>query len=117
MPTLYRILRQADWQAARARGVFSGSEHDQRDGFIHLSAVHQVRATAAKHYAGVSDLVLLSIGSEALSATGTVLKWEVSRGGDRFPHLYGDLELSVVERVEPLPLGPDGQHMFPTLND
>lgn len=116
MTVLYRILSAADWQATQAASSFVGSADDQRDGFIHLSAAHQVTETAAKHYAGRADLILLWIGSEELSKLRPgALKWETSRGGDRFPHLYGSLPIEAVERAQPLPLGPDGRYVFQDL--
>jgi uncharacterized protein (DUF952 family) len=90
--------------------VFRGSEVDRRDGFIHFSTAAQVAGTAAKHFSGQADLLLLCVDSAKL---GSRLKWEPSRGGVLFPHLYGDVDLTTVLKVEPLPLGPDGQHIFP----
>lgn len=81
-----------------------------RDGFIHFSSAEQVAETAARHYAGQSDLVLIWVDAEAL---GAALRWEPSRGGALFPHLYGALPVAAVTRVEPLSLGPDGKHVFP----
>lgn len=107
---VYRILSQQAWQAAVARGAFSGSEHDLRDGFIHFSTAAQVADTAAKHYAAQSGLVLLWVHVDAL---GDALRWEPSRGGDSFPHLYADLAVSAVTRVEPLVLDADGRHVLP----
>jgi uncharacterized protein (DUF952 family)/ubiquinone/menaquinone biosynthesis C-methylase UbiE len=114
--TLYRIVSANDWRSAQEAGVFNGSAHDIRDGFIHFSTAHQVVETAAKHYAGQHDLVLLFTPITALPHTAdAVLKWEVSRDGGLFPHLYGALPVAAVQRVEPLPLGPDGVHRFPEL--
>jgi len=90
--------------------VFRGSEVDRRDGFIHFSTAAQLPETAARHFAGRSDLLLVRVDSAKL---GSRLKWEPSRGGMLSPHLYGELDLTVVLKVEPLPLGPDGQHIFP----
>jgi uncharacterized protein (DUF952 family) len=117
MSTLYRILSAADWERARAAAVFRGSAHDERDGYIHLSAAHQVLETAAKHYANQADLVLLYIPAAALVEPEHALRWEASRGGDSFPHLYGALPVAAVSRVERLPLGADGKHQFPPLED
>ena len=86
---------------------------DRRDGFIHFSNAAQVAETAAKHFAGQGDLLLVCVDAKRL---GDRLKWEPSRGGALFPHLYGDLDLAAVTRVEPLPLGPDGRHVFPLLD-
>jgi uncharacterized protein (DUF952 family) len=112
MTTLYKICPTALWHAAQRAGRFAGSEHDIRDGFIHFSTAGQAVETAAKHFAGQQDLVLVSVEAARL---GPQLKWEPSRGGALFPHLYGDLDLAAVTKVEPLPLGPDGRHRFPPL--
>jgi uncharacterized protein (DUF952 family) len=115
MATLYRIMTAADWEKAREVGAFHGSAHDQRDGYIHFSAAHQLAETAAKHYAGQIDLVLLYVREEHFAAAPDVLRWEVSRGGDRFPHLYGVLSTTAVHRVESLPLDAAGKHVLPSL--
>jgi uncharacterized protein (DUF952 family) len=109
---IYRLVSHADWQTALAAGAFHGSAHDRRDGFIHFSAASQVRETAAKHYAGRADLLLLRV---AVAGLATPLRWEVSRNQELFPHLYGALPVSAVADVDPLPLGPDGKHQFDTL--
>jgi uncharacterized protein (DUF952 family) len=114
VPTIiYKICEAALWRQAERAGEFRGAPVDMRDGFIHFSAANQVRATAAKHFAGVDDLVLIAIDADAL---GDALKWEVSRAGELFPHLYGDLPLGAVRWVKPLPLGIDQQHVFPELS-
>lgn len=110
MTLIYKISPGKDWQQAEARGRFSGAPVDLADGFIHFSAAEQVRETAAKHFAGQDGLVLVAVDAEAL---GEGLKWEPSRGGALFPHLYGDLEMSAVRWVRELPLGADGAHLFP----
>lgn len=116
MATIYRIVSQDVWNEAQARGVFHGTEHDVRDGFIHFSAAHQVVETARKHYALQHNLLLLYIDDTMLQQLRPgALKWEVSRGGDKFPHLYADLPVNAVQRVETLPLSADGQHIFPEL--
>jgi uncharacterized protein (DUF952 family) len=114
MQTLYKICSAALWQEAKRVGVFRGSEVDRRDNFIHFSTAAQVAETAAKHFADQSDLLLISVDASKL---GNALKWERSRGGALFPHLYGPLTLEAVQRVDPLPLGPDGGHVFPPLQD
>ena len=114
MRTLYKICPAALWREAEHVGVFRGSEIDRRDNFIHFSTAAQVTETAAKHFAGQSDLLLISVDASTL---GSVLKWEPSRGGALFPHLYGPLALEAVKRVDPLPLGPDGSHVFPPLKE
>jgi uncharacterized protein (DUF952 family) len=112
MPMLYKICPASLWREAERQGVFRGSEVDRRDGFIHFSTAAQAAETAAKHFAGQDDLLLVAIDSARL---GDALKWEPSRGGALFPHLYADLDLAAVTRVESLPLGPDG-HRFPPLD-
>ena len=109
VPVLYKIMSRQEWETARAQGIYEGSDADRRDGFIHLSAAHQVRATAQKHFSGKAGLLLVSVAEEVL---GQNLKWEVSRGGDLFPHIYGALPLSAVSQVIPLPL-MNGTHQFP----
>ena len=109
VPFLYKIMSRQEWETAQAKGTYEGSEADRRDGFIHLSAGHQVRATAQKHFAGKTDLLLVSVAEEALRPN---LKWEISRGGDLFPHIYGPLPLSAVREVVPLP-PVNGVHRFP----
>ena len=107
--TIYKICDTALWGEAERAGVFTGAPVDHADGFIHFSTAEQAAETAARHFAGQSDLVLLAVGSSAL---GSVLKWEPSRGGALFPHLYGDLELSAVRWVKPLPWN-GARHIFP----
>jgi uncharacterized protein (DUF952 family) len=109
MTLIYKICPHALWQEAERDGVFRGAPVDRADGYIHFSTAGQVQETAAKHFAGQSDLVLVEVEAEAL---GPALKWEPSRGGALFPHLYGVLPLDAVRRVEELPLGRDG-HVFP----
>lgn len=93
-------------------GVFRGSDADRRDGFIHFSTAAQVVETAEKHFAGQDNLLLVQVDADRL---GDKLKWEKSRGGALFPHLYGDIDPRHVSRVDELPLGPDGRHQFPAL--
>jgi uncharacterized protein (DUF952 family) len=106
---IYKILSMGEWEKARKQGVFKGSAVDQADGFIHFSSRAQVRGTAARHFSGARDLVILSVEESEL---GPALKWEVSRGGALFPHLYGDLQMSLVTSANPLPW-VDGRHQFP----
>lgn len=110
--SIYKIATRDEWTAAEKAGVFAGAPIDLADGFIHFSTAAQVRETAAKHFAGRNDLVLVTVDAAKL---GDALTYEVSRGGDLFPHLYAPLDLSAVIRVEDLPLGPDGAHTFPDL--
>jgi uncharacterized protein (DUF952 family) len=108
--TIYKICDVAQWQEAQRAGVFRGAGIDARDGFIHFSTAQQVVETAAKHFAGIGDLMLIAVDTAAL---GAALKWEPSRGGALFPHLYGTLALGAVAWARPLPLGADGRHIFP----
>jgi uncharacterized protein (DUF952 family) len=96
--TIYKILSAAEWRGAQAAGVLEGSEADRRDGFIHFSTAAQLRETAERHFAGQADLMLLAVRAEAL---GEALKWEPSRGGDLFPHLYGPLACERVDSARP----------------
>ena len=114
MTTLYKVLDSAAWKAAQTGGVFSGSAVDLRDGFIHFSAKDQLAETLQKHFAGARDVVLLYIQSERI-AEG--LRWEPSRGGALFPHLYASLPVAAVHRVEPLELDAHGSHILPSLED
>ncbi|MEP3280115.1 MAG: DUF952 domain-containing protein [Stappiaceae bacterium] len=109
---VYKIVPQILWQEAERVGVFTGAAIDLSDGFIHFSTSDQVRETAAKHFAGQRDLLLVAIDVPAL---GDDLKWEVSRGGALFPHLYADLPMAAVIWMKPLPIGDDGLHLFPEL--
>jgi uncharacterized protein (DUF952 family) len=112
MTTVYKILPASLWHEAERAGVFRGAPVDLADGYIHFSTAGQVGETAAKHFAGQTDLVLLHIDADAL---GSALKWEPSRGGALFPHLYAELDVKHVSRADPLPLGADGRHIFPPL--
>jgi uncharacterized protein (DUF952 family) len=112
MPTVYKICPAALWQEAVRGGKFSGSPVDLKDGFIHLSTAAQVRETAARHFAGQSDLVLVAFNAGTF---GKSLRYEPSRGGDLFPHVYGSIDPATALSAEPLPLDKDGTHMFPAL--
>ena len=108
--TIYHMCRADEWAEAKRVGSYGGSSQDQADGFIHFSTAAQVRLSAAKHRAGQDGLILLAVSADEL---GAALKWEESRGGALFPHLYGPLPVSAVVTAEPLLLGTDGTHMFP----
>jgi uncharacterized protein (DUF952 family) len=108
--TIYKIVPDRLWRDAVAKGSFGGSPVDLADGFIHFSTASQVRETAAKHFAGIPDLVIVAVSSADL---GPQLRWEPSRGGDLFPHLYGDLPGTAVRWVHPLLLDAAGCHVFP----
>lgn len=110
MTRIYHVCRRDEWQAAQARGHYEGSSQDKADGFIHFSGADQVVASAAKHRAGQSGLMILEVDAERL---GPELRWEASRGGALFPHLYKPLPAAAVVRVADLPLGADGRHVFP----
>ena len=96
--TIYKLLTRAMWDEAIAKGSFDGSAVDIADGFIHFSTAAQLHQTAAKHFRGVKDLLVVAVESEVL---GEALKWEPSRGGDLFPHLYGSLDTSLALSVAP----------------
>lgn len=110
MDFIFKICGEAEWRVAQAEGVYRGSAVDERDGFIHFSTSEQVAETAAKHFAGRDDLLLIGVDAAAL---GDALRFEPSRGGALFPHLYGTLPLSAVRFVEAMPLGADGRHRLP----
>jgi uncharacterized protein (DUF952 family) len=111
MTTIYKICNAAKWADAGRAGEFRGFGIDLTDGYIHFSTAGQAAETAAKHFAGMADLVLVAVAAEKLN--GGALKWEPSRGGALFPHLYGVLPMTAVRWVKPLPLGADGAHVFP----
>jgi uncharacterized protein (DUF952 family) len=106
MATIYKICRRAEWQAAEGDGEFRGSPADARDGFIHFSTAAQLPETAAKHFAHQTGLVLVAVDAEALRDR---LRWEPSRGGELFPHLYAPVPLTAVRWVRPLPDEVDGR--------
>lgn len=110
--TIYKICPESLWREAQSLGVFEGAPVDLADGFIHFSTADQVTETAAKHFAGQRELLLVAVDAAML---GSKLKYEVSRGGALFPHLYGALELASVLWVRPLPLDAEGNHDFPAL--
>jgi uncharacterized protein (DUF952 family) len=110
--TIYKICDRALWRKAEVDKVFRGTPADARDGFIHVSTAAQLAATAAKHFAGASGLLLIAVDAEHL---GPALKWEVSRGGDLFPHLYGPLPLAAVRWVKALADEIEGRRFIPEL--
>jgi uncharacterized protein (DUF952 family) len=146
--TIYKLLTRAEWEAALAEGVYRGSAHDARDGFIHFSTATQLAGTARKHFAGVPDLVLLAVDVATLNkrpaphpvplpmgegtllyapspiqasplpwgegqGEGSELRWESSRDGALFPHLYGNLPLAAVKTATAIPLSSDGDPIIP----
>ena len=112
MMVVYKIVSTGEWTEAEAASVFLGASVDRADGFIHFSTAEQAADTAAKWFAGRGDLTLAAIDAEAL---GGDLRWEPSRGGALFPHLYAALPMSAVVWSRPLPLGSDGRHVFGSL--
>ncbi len=113
MKIVYHLARDQAWRRAADTGAYQGATEDRRDGFLHFSTRDQIVESAARHKAGLADLVLLAVDAGSL---GEVLRWEPSRGGALFPHLYGDLPVSAVLWAKPLPIGPDGAHQFPPLD-
>ncbi len=107
---IYKIENLGAWDAAVVVGHYSGSADDLRDGFIHFSTAEQAPVTAARHFTGRSNLVVAAVEA---AACGVALHWEPSRGGALFPHLYKPLAMALVNWTKPLPLGPDGLHVFP----
>lgn len=112
-PTLYKICTAEEWDAAERAGAFTGSAVDLADGFIHFSTKTQAVETARRHFAGQDGLVLVAVDAKTL---GRELKWEPSRGGDLFPHLYGPLPASAARSVLPLTLTDEG-HVFPEMEE
>ncbi|WP_421782122.1 DUF952 domain-containing protein [Kiloniella litopenaei] len=107
---IYHVCKRQEWNFAKEKGSYAGSSQDQADGFIHFSGSDQVRGSVAKHRAGQDNLILIEVDAELL---GDDLKWEPSRGGALFPHLYADLSLATVVRTADLNLGEGGKHQFP----
>ena len=112
MATIYKICPAPMWREAETAGVFRGAGIDVADGYIHFSTATQVADTAARHFAGVDDLMLVAVDADRL---GSALRHEAARGGDLFPHLYGPLGLDAVLWAKPMPLGGDGRHRLPEL--
>lgn len=112
MELIYKIMPAPLWRAAERQGVFTGAPVDEADGFIHFSTAQQLRETARKHFAGAEDLLLAAVDPERLGPARASLRFEVSRNGALFPHLYAALPLAAVVWVKPLPLA-EGKHVFP----
>ncbi|MEM9385607.1 MAG: DUF952 domain-containing protein [Pseudomonadota bacterium] len=100
---IFKIEHAQAWREAKRAGVYAGAPIDRRDGFIHFSAATQVSGTLERYFADRSDLLLIAVDT---SRCGDALLWEVSRGGERFPHLYATLSMEAVVGVEPI--GADG---------
>lgn len=109
---IYKLVPRPLWQEAKEKGIFDGAPVDLSDGFIHFSTRKQVVETAHKHFKGQDDILLLTVSGEAVERLAEPVKWEVSRGGALFPHLYAPLPLEAVIREQALTLGPDGLHIF-----
>ncbi len=112
MALIYKICPASLWREAERIGRFEGSPVDRADGYIHFSTASQVAETAARHFAGQRDLLLITVDGDTL---GEALKWEPSRGGALFPHLYAPLPVTAAMSVVALPLGADGRHALPPL--
>jgi uncharacterized protein (DUF952 family) len=106
---IYKITSCDAWRDTETTGVFLGSGIDLSDRYIHFSTAQQVEETAARHFSGLTDLLLIRVEASRL---GPALKWEVSRGGEKFPHLYAPLMLKDVDCVSPLKLRSDHRHDF-----
>lgn len=113
MTSVYKIVSGAEWAAAEAAGVFRGAAIDLADGYIHLSTAGQAPTTARLHFAGQAGLVLVRLTAERL---GSDLRWEPSRGGALFPHLYAPLDCALAEAVTPIPLDADGAPLLGELS-
>ena len=116
MPTddshvIYKVCSAAEWYDAVAAGAYRGSAIDLRDGFIHFSTGAQLAETLRRHFSGQRDLVLVAVAPGDL---GDRLRWEPSRGGDLFPHLYGELPVALARHVSPIEVDGDGQIRPPT---
>ena len=107
---LYKILSGTEWQQVLAAQALAGFGIDLTDGFIHLSSGDQVKETVQRYFSGRDDLMLVSIDGCFL---GESLRWEESRGGASFPHVYGVITMEAIVKAETLPLGSDGEHQFP----
>ncbi|MFA6265736.1 MAG: DUF952 domain-containing protein [Pseudolabrys sp.] len=109
---VYKVCPAPLWHEAENKGVFAGAAIDFADGYIHFSTADQLTETLGKHFAGQQDLLLIEVDGDRLGAS---LKWEPSRGGALFPHLYAPLDLIAVTTVAPLLLDADGRHILPPL--
>ena len=95
--TIYKLFRRAEWNSFQESREFYGSPDDRRDGFMHFSAAHQVSTTFDKYFSSELNPILAAVGAGGM---GDALKWEVSRGGQKFPHLYGVLRLTDVRALK-----------------
>lgn len=106
---IYKIATVEQWRTAELKGVFHGAPVDLADGFIHFSTAAQVAETLAKHFAGQRDLLLVAVDADQF---GDELRWEVSRGGQRFPHLYASLPVTAARGVNAIPVDANGDHVL-----
>ena len=109
---IYHMCPAEAWEEAVATGRYTGTADDRHDGFLHFSTASQIAESARRHRAGQRGLVLIAVEAARLGAR---LRWEPSRDGALFPHLYGPLFPAEAASAHPLPLGPDGEHLFPAL--
>ncbi len=107
---IYKICHRAEWELAEREGIYAGSAKDREDHFIHFSTAEQVLDTLQRHYADAGDLVLAAVDPEPL---GPALKYEPSRGGALFPHLYATLPMTFVKWTKPIRRGADGAFLLP----
>jgi uncharacterized protein (DUF952 family) len=110
VPLIYKICPETLWREAESRGTFAGAPIDLADGYIHFSTAAQARETAERHFAGQDGLLLIAVDDARL---GEALRYEPSRGGVLFPHLYATLDPKIVNWVQPLRMQSDGGHLFP----
>jgi uncharacterized protein (DUF952 family) len=110
---VYHMCPAEAWEAAKQIGTYRGTVDDRRDGFIHFSTAEHIVESARRHRSGQGGLLLIAVEDVRL---GCRLRWEPSRDGDLFPHLYGALDPAEAASIRPLPLGPDGLHVFPPLS-
>ena len=107
---IYKVVSAQEWSVAKEQGEFRGAAIDLTDGYIHFSTAEQLRETVKKHFAGQTDLLLVGVEVDRL---GDELKWEPSRGGALFPHLYAPLSIDSVVMTQDMPVGEDGKHIIP----
>lgn len=108
---IYKVVSETEWQLAEQDGVFKGAAIDLADGYIHFSTKEQVLETVEKHFKGKDELMLIRFASEQF---GELLRWEPSRGGALFPHLYAELPCHAAEQRWKLAMNEDGSHEFPS---
>jgi uncharacterized protein (DUF952 family) len=107
---IFKVVSAQEWSVATKQGEFLGAAIDLTDGYIHFSTADQLRETVEKHFAGQADLLLVGVDANRL---GDELKWEPSRGGALFPHLYAPLSMESVVMAADMPLGETGRHVIP----